>query len=115
MSRLATCTGWSFARKRRAVQPSIIRLASASSRSTRFHDLRADEDDDRRQVDPREQAGGEREGTVYGEEPERPGEIGECQLGDLPQHGRYQRGLRGHPDRRPAPRQDAVDEEEEDV
>src|SRR5205814_9951653 len=97
MTRLATWTGWSRARKRRAVHPSITRLARASSRSSipSLQDLRPDEDDHRRHVDPGQEAGGERERTVGLEDTERAREESERDLGDLPEHGRYQRRAAG--------------------
>src|SRR5207248_10322388 len=97
MTRLATWTGWSRARKRRAVHPSITRLARASSRSSipSLQDLRPDEDDHRRHVDPGQEPGGERERTVGLEDTERAREEAERDLGDLPEHGRYQRRAAG--------------------
>src|SRR5438034_465366 len=106
MTRFAICTGWSRARKRRAVHPSITRLARASSRSSipSLQDLRPDQDDHRRHVDPGQQSGSEGERTVRLEDAERAREEAERDLGDLPEHGRYQRRAAGRAPRDGAPR-----------
>src|SRR5438067_5627439 len=89
------------------------RLASASSRSTRLYDLRTEQDDDRCDVDPGKKPRRERERPVRREQGERSSEVAERKLGDLPQHGRYQRALdRGSPGR-PVAGDDAVDDVEE--
>src|SRR2546428_2822545 len=93
----------------------MTRLANASSRSTRLHDLRADEDDDRCEVDPGKKACGEGERTVRREQAESPSEVAERQLGDLPQQGRYQRGARGNATGHAAPGQRPVHQVEEDI
>src|SRR5438105_1369950 len=105
MTRFAIWTGWSRARKRRAVHPSITRLARASSRSSipSLQDLRPDEDDHRRHVDPGQEAGGESERTVGLEDTERAREEAERDLGDLPEHGRYQGRAAGRAPVDPAP------------
>src|SRR5579859_7502624 len=100
MRRLASWTGWRRVWKMRAVQPSRIWLATRSTLSTPcrpsdLHDLRTYQDDDRRQIDPREETGGEREGPVRRERPDRAGESPERQLRRLPEHGRYQGGPAG--------------------
>src|SRR5438309_3155720 len=88
------------------------RLANASSRSTSLYDLRTKQDDDCCDVDPGEEPCRERERPVGREQGERSREVAERQLGDLPQHGRYQRALdRGSP-RRPVSRDDPVDDVE---
>src|SRR5437899_1350580 len=90
------------------------RLANASSRSTRLYDLRAEQDDDRCDVDPGKKPCRERERPVRREQGERSREVAERQLGDLPQHGRYQCALRRRSPRRPVARDDAVHDEEKD-
>src|SRR5436190_9346738 len=115
MRRFAIWTGCSFAPKRRALHPSISRLANASSRSTSLYDLRADQDDDRREIDPCEEPGREGKGTVGREDREGAREEAERKLGDLPQHGRYQGRLGGHPARDTPARDRAIDKVEEDV
>src|SRR5256886_7199318 len=114
MTRLAICTGWSFAPKSRALQPSMNRLANASSRSTRLYDLRAEQDDDRCDVDPGKKPCRERERPVRREQGKRSREVAERQFGDLPQHGRYQCALRRRSPRRPVARDDAVHDVEKD-
>src|SRR5919201_1487091 len=114
ITRLAIWTGWSFAPNSRALQPSMNRLANASSRSTRLHDLRAKQDDERRDVDPGEKPGRERERAVRREQGQRPREVAERQFGALPQHGRYHRRFGRGSARRPSPGDRAVDDEEED-
>src|SRR5258708_26544321 len=81
----------------------MTRLAIASRRSSIpvLHDLRTDEDDRRGDVDPRQQSRDERERAVCLEDLEGPGEEAEGDLGDLPEHGRYQGGP---PGRRPSDR-----------
>src|SRR5438477_1596366 len=90
------------------------RLANASSRSTRLYDLRAEQDDDRCDVDPGKKPCRERERPVRREQSERSREVAERQIGDLPQHGRYQRTLRRRAPRRPVARDGAVHDEEKD-
>src|SRR6266542_6708040 len=119
MTRFAICTGCSRARNSRAVQPSITRLAIASSRSSiaRLQDLRPDEDDGRRHVDPGQQSGGERKRAVRLEDTECAGEEPEPDLGDLPEHGRYQRrpprGGRPHSSPRGEPEHEVEEPEAE--
>src|SRR5207249_2400266 len=113
--RFPICTGCSFAPKRRALQPSMKRLANASSRSTRLYDLRADQDDDRCEVDPGKKARGEGEWAIRREQAERAGEVAERQLGDLPQQGRYQSGSGHHATAYPPAWKRAVDQREEHV
>src|SRR6267143_1649740 len=91
------------------------RLANASSRSTRLHDLRADEDDDRCEVDPGKKARGERERPVRREEAQRASEVAERQFGDLPQQGGYQSRVRGNATAHPTPRQRPVHQIEKDI
>src|SRR5256886_6144302 len=90
------------------------RLANASSRSTRLHDLRAKQDDDRCDVDPGKKSSRERERPVRREQGERSREVAERQLGDLPEHGRYERGPRRYRARGPSSRDRPVHNEEED-
>ena len=90
------------------------RLANASSRSTRLYDLRTKQDDDRCDIDPRKEPRRERERPVRREQGERSGEVAERQLGDLPQHGRYQCALRGGPPRWPVTGNDAIHDIEKD-
>src|SRR5437879_11888083 len=90
------------------------RLANASSRSTRLYDLRAEQDDDRCDVDPGKKPRRERERPVRREQGERSGEVAERKLGNLPQHGRYQGAVCRDPPRWPVPGDDAIDDEEED-
>src|SRR5438128_2272113 len=118
MTRLAICTGCSFAPKSRALQPSIMRLTKPSTRSTRrshLYHLCSDQDDRGRHVDPRQEARREREGAVGREPAEAACEEREGDLRGLPQHGRYQGGQAGGPRRDPRPRDELVDAEEEEV
>src|ERR1041384_3087814 len=96
MTRFAIWTGWSFAPKRRADQPSMVRLMNASTLSIRsdpqLQDLRSDQDDDRCDVHPGQEPGGEGDGSEGAEFPDRPRVVPERHLSDLPQHGRYQSG-----------------------
>src|SRR5436190_4750495 len=92
----------------------MTRLANASSRSTRLYDLRAEQDDERCDIDPGKKPRRERERPVGREQRERSGEVAERQLGDLPQHGGYQGPFGRRTPRRPATRDGAIDNEEED-
>src|SRR5258707_8494166 len=89
ITRFAICTGWRRARNNRALQPSMTRLAIDSSRSSivRLHDLRSDQDDGRRHVDPGQESGRERERAVGLEDAEGSSKEAEGDLRHLPQHG----------------------------
>src|SRR6266851_5883622 len=93
----------------------MTRLAIASIRSStpRLHDLRSDEDDRRRDVDPGQEPRGESERAVRLEDLEGSREEAEGDLGDLPEHGRYQRGPPGRVPRHRAARGEPEHEVEE--
>src|SRR5437867_1495764 len=90
------------------------RLANASSRSTLFEHLRADQDDERPEVDPCQEAGGDRKRPVGGERPERPGEGAQRQIGNLPLQGGHPSRLRRDPVGGASTRERAVDDVEEE-
>jgi len=77
--------------------------------------LRADEDDDRCEVDPRKKARREGKRPVRREQAQRASEVAERQLGDLPQQGGYQSRARGNATAHPTPRQRPVHQVEKDI
>src|SRR5687768_5567605 len=91
MRRLAICTGWSFAPKRRALHPSINRLTKDSRRSMRsllhLYHFRTDEDDRGGHIDPREHGRPEGDRSVHAEDTETARNDPKGDLRDLPQHG----------------------------